>query len=436
MSGKGACLIALQGGISRANLSSWFKRLVASDFIRKVGETFATRIFLIGIGLVTTVIVTRTLGPEGRGFYAVAMAVGAIGVQFGNLGLHASNTYHVARNPELLPKLVGNSLMVSFLLGGCGSLVTWVVFYIWPQLAPVKGWLLILSLAWVPFGLAYMLLQNLLLGIHEIRAYNKVEVLNKLVTVVLIVVVLAMRYVTVELVFSAGFLAVIYSFVWVLWRLSPHMKQAPYPSFSLFTENLRYGLRAYAAAFFAFLVLRIDLLMVKHLLGSAQAGYYSVAVNMADMVSMLAVVCGTIIFPKLSAMECVQEKLKFTVNTALLIGVVMVVTSLAAALLAKPLILMLFGKTFLPMLNAFLLLLPAIVLLSVNVVFMNFFAAIGMPLVTVYSPGIASFVNIGLNALLIPQYGIEGASISSIFAYGLMLIFSIHHMHAVKVNGV
>src|SRR5438552_2245317 len=54
-----------------------------SDFVRKVLETYSTQISLMCLGLITTVAVTRVLGPEGRGLYAVAMAIGVLGVQFG-----------------------------------------------------------------------------------------------------------------------------------------------------------------------------------------------------------------------------------------------------------------------------------------------------------------------------------------------------------------
>ena len=92
----------------------------SSDFLHKVIETYATQISLIAIGLVTTVAVARALGPEGRGLYAVATAVGALGVQFGNFGLPASNTYYLSRDRALLPSLVGNSLLVSAVVGGFG----------------------------------------------------------------------------------------------------------------------------------------------------------------------------------------------------------------------------------------------------------------------------------------------------------------------------
>src|ERR1700720_2377368 len=125
-------------------------------------ETYATRILLIAIGLATTVVVSRTLGPSGRGLFAVATAIAAIGVQSGNFGLHASNTYYVAKDRGLLPVLIGNTLIVGLGIGGTAALLAWFLAAMWPALAPLHGILLALALASIPFGLAYLLLQNLL----------------------------------------------------------------------------------------------------------------------------------------------------------------------------------------------------------------------------------------------------------------------------------
>ena len=189
----------------------WWKML-ASDFMRKIAETFAVRILLIGIGLVTSVIVTRILGPEGRGLYAVVIAIGAMGIQFGNLGLHASNTYYVSKDRSLLPALVGNTLVVSFAFGGGGAFVAWIVFSLWPNIAPVGGFLLIIALVWIPFGLAYMLIQNLLLGLQEVRAYNVIELTTKILSVCFIVVVIAFNLISVATIFSTAFVSLLISF--------------------------------------------------------------------------------------------------------------------------------------------------------------------------------------------------------------------------------
>ena len=47
--------------------AAFWQRAFASDFAWKVGETFATRVFLLAAGLAAGVLVARGLGPEGRG---------------------------------------------------------------------------------------------------------------------------------------------------------------------------------------------------------------------------------------------------------------------------------------------------------------------------------------------------------------------------------
>ncbi len=47
-------------------INTYFKRAMASDFGQKVAESFFIRAALIVIGLVTSVIVTRSSGPDSR----------------------------------------------------------------------------------------------------------------------------------------------------------------------------------------------------------------------------------------------------------------------------------------------------------------------------------------------------------------------------------
>src|SRR5260370_29109814 len=126
-----------------------------SRFFREAAGTYGTQLIMAGFSLVSSIIVTRVLGPAGRGDYAAAVAIGAIGVQLLNLGLSSSNSYFVAKDRPLLPQLLATALAASFLLGGLGAATLGATFYAWSR-APLHGRLLALSLVWIPFGLAYM----------------------------------------------------------------------------------------------------------------------------------------------------------------------------------------------------------------------------------------------------------------------------------------
>lgn len=406
--------IASHGGIRRS-IGALYRGVVSSDFICKVAETFVTRILLIGIGLVTTVIVVRVLGPEGRGLYAVAAVIGAIGIQFGNLGLHASNIYFVSRDRGILHTLVGNTLLVSFVFGGLGVALAFVVFNLWPNLAPIHGLLLILSLLWIPFGLAYMMLQNLLLGIQKVRAYNKIEMMSQILGVLLIGSVIISGYVTVETVFFAAFVALTIGFVLAILFLRPYLTSLPRPSLSLFKYNIGYSLRVYLTDFLAFMVFRIDLLMIKYILDAKDVGFYSIAVTMADLVYVVPIVVGTILFPKLSSMK--DGQWQYTYKVAFAIGLVMLLAVTIAIISAKPVVDLLFGKEFLPAISPFVWLMPGIYFISIQNIIVKYLAAKNYPIVIVYTWIASLIMNILLNLYLIRTYGIVGASLASTITY-------------------
>jgi len=421
---EGNKFAAFNGLLSTAN-PALYSRIKDFDFLSKIAETFVTRILIICLGLITSVIVARVLGPEGRGLYALAVIITAMGIQFGNLGLHASNTYYVAKDHDLLPPLLANTLVVSFLLGGLGSGLAWIVFLLWPKLAPINGSLLALSLAWIPFGLAYLLLQNLLLGIHQVRAYNKIQLISNILGVVVIGLIIVVGLVSVETLFCAGFVAALISFCWALARIRSHLSRVPHPSFSVFQENIRYGIKAYLAALFAFLVVRVDLLMVKYMLNAEQAGYYSVAVSLGDMLYILPTVVGSLLFPKLSELTSDTEKWRLAKQTTLVLGAVMLPVTAVVIFVAKPIVRIMFGNPFLPAVSSFIVLSVGMLFYGVNNMVSNYLASIGFPWFSVHVWIIATGLNIALTLFLISNCGIIGAAISSLICYATVFFLQL-----------
>ncbi len=326
----------------RASVSAALAKLwqiaAGTELRRNVLETYGTRLLVVAVTFATAIVIARELGPAGRGLYAVAVTLGAIGAQFGNLGLHASNIYYVAKDRALLPALIGNTLAVVFaacVIAALGG----IAFVFWPKLSPVHGTLLLLALASVPVGLAYMLTQGLLLGVNEVRAYNNIECGGKLLALVLICILALLHGGTVELYFGMTLASVMVTFLWALL------------SFAVFRQSISLGMRAYVIAFFGFLLLRIDLLMVKYMLGATEAGYYSISQVLAENTMMFPVVVGLLLFPKLSATKEKEEKVRLANKAVLVTAALMLPVVVIAALAAGPIISMAFGRSFFPAVN-------------------------------------------------------------------------------------
>jgi len=399
------------------------RRVMHSDFAGKVAETYLTRVSVMGLALFATVIVSRLLGPEGRGYYAVAVATGALGVQFATVGMHTANSYFAAKEPQSLPHLMGNTLLLSFAVGSAVILLLAGLLHVWPRLLDLHGALLVFALLWIPIGLAYMLLQSLLLGIQDIRGYNLAEFGSKVLTVVFLGLLVVTRRIGVVYFLASALLAIAIACAWECVRLNRQFPGKIGFSKSVFYDGISYAFKAYWAATFCFLVLRADLFMVQHMLGPVQAGYYSIASTMADYVSVLAAVIGTILFPKLSALTDLRKKFELTKRATLGTAVILVPVLAITSLLAKPAVQLLFGSAFLPASWCFVLLMPGMLFLGIHAVSVQFLNSIGYPIIVVVIWGVGSLFNIVVNLWAIPRYGIAGASVVSSISYFLVFLF-------------
>jgi O-antigen/teichoic acid export membrane protein/SAM-dependent methyltransferase len=403
--------------------SALARRLTASDFVQKVAETYATRILGIVVGLATSVVVARALGPEGRGRFATAVAVGAIGVQFANLGLGTSNTYFVARDRSLLGALLGNSIAVALGLGTLFVLAASLFFQRWPGLAPVEGLMLLMALVSVPLGLANMLLQSLVLGLQHVRTYNLIDASTRALSIALVVLLVFARWVTPESILSTNLVLLVVSSLWCAHTLGTvHVR--PSLSVGLMRESLAYSLKAYLALFFAFMILRSDLLLVQHMLGTEHAGYYSIAAGLADMLYILPSIVGTILFPRLSATTDNSAKWALTRRATVGMLALFLPMVVGATLLAGPIIGTLYGRAFLPAVVPARILCVAMLFYGINNLFSTLISAIGLPWLSVHFWWIGLVLNVALNLVLIPVWGTTGAAVASLVGYGLVAVLN------------
>lgn len=399
-------------------------RTPGTSFLRTVAETIGSRFVSLALAFVTSVVAARTLGPEGRGLFAVALTVTSVGVQLSNLGLHAGNTYAVTRDPSRLATIVANSLAISLCAGTLSALAIWSLVLVVPAVAVVPGPLLAVAVLTIPLGLAAMLLQQLLIAIGRVRAYNLVEIAARLLTL-LAIIGLAFSGIATPLAFAfATLLITLISAAAAVEAMRDLLGRGLRASSSLIRAHFAYGLRAYAAALVSFLVIRFDLLMVQSIRGAGDAGQYAVAVALADVIYLLPVTVSSLLFPRLSGEPDDETRRAITLTTAKYVAGLMIPISALAAVLAQFAIAAIYGDAFGPAAPAFALLMPGIALLSVHTVLMSYFAAVGMPRIVILAPLVGLLVNLTLNVWVIPRFGIAGAAASSSVAYAIMVVMS------------
>jgi O-antigen/teichoic acid export membrane protein len=373
---------------------------------------------LVGLmNFAAAVVVARQLGPEGRGSVAVALTLVLLLMQVANVGVATANPYFVARHPEETGRLVANTIAWSLAVGASLGALLVVVRAVLPGvLAGMPMPLVVVSALAVPCGLASVLLQSILLGEGRVSAYNGVEALWAVAAVLLLLVVGALVRLSPTgalLVLAAQYPAASLTYLALLRRgiEPPRLDRA------LAVRVLRFGARVYLPTVLAFLVIRLDLLLVNSLLGRTQAGLYSVAVVIAQGLIVIPAAIATNLLPRVARGRLVDFSARVFRVVAVLYGAL----CLAVALAAWPLVHWFFGARFGASLPMVLWLMPGTYALGMLSILSFHFAGSGYPRRATWIWAAGVVLNVALNLLLLPPYGTVVASITSTVTYVLML---------------
>jgi len=394
----------------------------AATFARQAGATYATRLASVIIGLGTAVAVARALGPEGRGAFAAAMAISALGIQFANLGLSTSNIYYAARDKAHVPQLIGNSLAASGAFGLAIILIFIGVRWGFGAFDDLNGLLLVGALAWIPIGLCYLLLTSILLGVRQIYLLNVAELSLRAMTLVLIAIaIFIFNERSPESLFFVALAIQSIVTIAVLSKLWQTSRGILVSLSSLFSQT-PYALKSYLALLFGFILLKIDLLMVQDISGNAEAGQYSIAVSISDIVFILPATLSQILFPHLAGDPDPRNRLRATLRMIWHAGWILAVLTAAIWVVAPFAIPILFGESFSPSVPMVQVLLVAVYFLGLNTFLSNYFMAEGLPWPAIWVWVVAVGINVALNVVWIPTFGGIGAAYASLVAYMLATV--------------
>lgn len=404
---------------------------LTTGFVRDVALTFGARLLGVATGVITLTMTTRLLGPEGRGQFAVIMAVLALVLQLSNFGLHSSSIYHLARRPELQMPL--GSLLFWFSLLGVGLVAALAYALaarvpVFMQSVPLS--LLGLALAAAPPAMFLLLGSNALLGLGKTIWFNALDLGVKLVG--LISVVLLFWWPLTAL-FTA-YAVLHYLLACLVYTRLIGSRFPAVTELSLASEILSYGLRAFLVAFFMFLVLRVDLFLVNSLLGTTEAGQYSVAVQVSEILNLAVGSVAVILFPHLSGLGP-EQRWHSAWRVTRITGAVLGLGILVLALVSRPLFIGWFGVQFAPAVLALWWLLPGLWCLGINTILYQHLAASGLPWFLVGATCSTAIINILLNLELIPRFGIAGAAGASSASYALLLGFTFWYLRKGWMRG-
>lgn len=384
---------------------------------RDVVGTLATRVALIAAGLLSSVITARYLGPDGRGSFFYWMAIVAVIVQFGNMGLHASNAYLLTKRDTHGGVLLANSVLVSVLLGVLLSIVALAVLQLREGGMDVGG---IKSAALVLLAvgsLCALLGSNLLVALGRVGEFNLVELVARYGSVAVLFVV-AWSWREVDAMLLAFGLASVAAALFTVWRVQQY---APLhrPSLQVLRQGFAYGLRAYLVACLGLLVSRTNAFVLEPQIDATQYGIWSIAMQFFDVINVVPASLAIVLFPRILRSDRPERLLLPQIGLVLAL---LAVVALGFALLGPFVIRLLYGEAFAPAYGQLLLALPGIFGVGVTSILSQYLAAQGFPWSLVLVWAVVAAVQVALALLFIPTHGADGAMLSLSASYLLLMV--------------
>jgi O-antigen/teichoic acid export membrane protein len=367
---------------------------------------------------VALVVVTRALGPSGRGTIAFITVAAILLARVARLGVSEATTIFTAQRPGQRPALLTNLvLFVSTSTAIAASIVCALLAAMPASLRPGgigSDELVLLALGALASGFAdagY----TFLLGCSRFRLHA----LTSAVTAWLYVLLVAVLEASVGLTIARAALAwIAIQLLKGFFMLAVAARDAGVgaPDRALLGEALRFGVRAWFGSLSDALNDRLDQIITAFIASQAVLGFYSVAVNASEILFYLPAAAATALLP-VAARSDPRARADGVLRTFRSVTLVSLGCIGLGAALGPLLVPLVFGEPFQEAVRPFLLLLPAALGYVALGIFSSALVASGAPGRSSVGPLVSLALATALDFVLIPRYGASGAAGAAAIGY-------------------
>ncbi len=398
-------------------------------------DTFQTLLARVPVLIITffhTIILIRLLGKEGNGVYAFLIANAHLGNALLSINLKQAFTYFIAQRQFPPEKIIGLALyivLIGTFVFSAFSLLTFHLDAPWLSILTPKGYSTLFSVLFLIFYFFFFLLaqgfcHSLLRGNLKFRIFN----LYMLLSNVLILIILGGLFIlktiynysfTVEnilqiILVTQLVITLIYLLV-TIWALKLKI-DVKFNTLGILRAYFTYAMKGYFTQIAGFLTKRIDVWFVEFFRGVATLGVYALAGSFINFMLEAFLPINQVLMPYLTKLDK-KEGGAILIRYVRLTFFLALIMVLVIFVIAGWIIPFLFGQTFEASVLPVRILVFGVIFIALQQTFVTFVAAHDQLHHVLKGNVYGLIATIVLDLLLIPQHGIIGASIASIFSY-------------------
>lgn len=375
-------------------------------------------------GLFIGIWVARYLGPEQFGLFSYVLAFTAIFGGIAKFGLDGIMVRELVSYPEKRDIYLGTAFWIKIL----GALV---VMALMGGIVPFTSndattnlfiFIVAVGLFFQSFEVVELYFQSQVLA--KIVSICKVIqlALSSIIKIYLVLTEAELIYFVMLTLFDALSLAVSYFFAYKLRKNSAFYKHF---DLSIAKQLIKDSWPLILSMLFIMLYMKIDQIMINEMLGNYAVGIYTVGIKLVETLFFLPSIIVTSLFPailnaKKESLVLYQARLTRLFSFMILLSLPIV---LIFFFVSNEIIALLFGQPFESAGDVLLIYAFALPFVFLSVVSSRWFVAENLQKLLFYRALLAVIINVLLNYIFIPIYGIEGAAIATLVTYFFISVF-------------
>jgi len=385
---------------------------------------FFERVIRIAVSFVVTIFVVRYLGPKEFGLYSYVLSFFWLFASLSTLGLEAITTREIVKFPDKKDEINGTVFFLR-LIGSCSAIVLiTLTLFVMREETYTSILILIASSSFLfqSFSVIEYYFRGKVEAKYNAYALSTSVILSSILKVIFILIKAPLIYFVLAVVFEYVVLAVGLVLVYHHNKLSIlNWKYSKMLASSLMKDSWPLLLSGIVVMIYV----RIDQIMIKFLLGEVEVGYYAVAVRLSEAWYFIPVTLCNAIFPAIVNAKNVSEEFYnnrmqklYDLLTWLAIGIAIPVT-----IFSNQIIHLLFGAEFSAAAPVLTIYIWAGVAVFLGVASSQYLINENLTKLSFIRSFVGMVINVVLNLILIPLYGIIGSAFATLISYTFAVLF-------------
>lgn len=393
-----------------------------------IAHTSGAKIYSMVLGVFSLFLTARYLGPDGRGQVAAITTWVNLFATFAHLSLGQVALSRMAGDREQngFGGLLGSLLLMTAVLVIGGWLVA-IGLHLGNSDGAFKGlagWPLVVGFLALPFLVWEQYGSSLLMGMDQLRVYNRYQIAGRTVAVIVLLVLVSGLGMGVVGALGANLLGqvmVAVGGVGFMLSIARSKNTRCKPNKKEIKALLSGGTKLHLNAVGTFFFTSANILILNHYHGAELTGQFQLAMQLLTVLMIIPQAASMVIYGKVVS---VGPNGAWPINRRLLLQLTlgMAALSVVAALVGPWGIVLLAGEPFRPSAVLFQWLLPGLVGMTFSTLMAPQWIARGYLWQAAALSALVGIANLGANFLLIPEYGAWGAIYAFLATYAFSAV--------------